>query len=78
MLIRSATESDLPALTELHNHYVVNTHITFDLEPYTVDDRRSWLDSFGASGPHRLLVADHDGVVIGYGCSTPFRCQAWL
>ena len=42
--IRAATAADLPALTEIYNHYVLTTPITFDLEPFTVDDRREWFD----------------------------------
>ena len=31
---------DLPRLTEIYNYYVVNTPITFDLEPVTVESAR--------------------------------------
>ena len=33
LIIRPATRADLPRLTEIYNHYVINTPITFDLEP---------------------------------------------
>ncbi len=32
-LIRDAARADLPRLTEIYNHYVINTPITFDVEP---------------------------------------------
>ena len=35
---------DLPRLTEIYNYYVVNTPITFDLEPVTVEQRARWFD----------------------------------
>ena len=35
--IRPAVPDDLPALTELYNHYIATTAVTFDLEPWTVD-----------------------------------------
>ena len=56
--IRAATKSDLPRLTEIYNHYVINTAVTFDIEPYTVERRMAWFDQFGSSGRYRLLVAE--------------------
>ncbi|MFG2829934.1 GNAT family N-acetyltransferase [Streptomyces sp. NPDC048434] len=55
--VRAGTEADLPALTELYNHYIRETCITFDLEPLTPEQRRPWLLSHPQDGPHRLLVA---------------------
>lgn len=71
--IRVATEADLPRLTEIYNHYVVNTPTTFDLEPFTVDQRREWFARYAATGRHRLLVAEHDRSVLGYTSSSPFH-----
>ncbi|WP_328386259.1 GNAT family N-acetyltransferase [Streptomyces sp. NBC_00400] len=55
--VRAGTEADLPALTDLYNHYIRETCITFDLEPFTPGRRRPWLLSHPQDGPHRLLVA---------------------
>ncbi|MGY5126260.1 N-acetyltransferase family protein [Streptomyces nigrescens] len=55
--VRAGTEADLPALTDLYNHYIRETCITFDLEPLTPEQRRPWLLSHPQDGPHRLLVA---------------------
>jgi phosphinothricin acetyltransferase len=74
--IRRPVESDLPALTGIYNHYVRETPITFDLQPFSVEQQRSWLQSFGASGRHRLLVAEREGSVVGYACSHRFRHKA--
>jgi phosphinothricin acetyltransferase len=74
--IRPAVRADLPRLTEIYNHYVVNTPITFDLEPYTVEKRVAWLDQFSTAGRHRLLVAEENSVVLGYAGTTRFRAKA--
>jgi phosphinothricin acetyltransferase len=74
--IRPATHSDLPRLTEIYNHYVINTAVTFDIEPYTVERRTPWFNQFGTSGRHRLLVAEIDSRIIGYAGSTKFRPKA--
>jgi phosphinothricin acetyltransferase len=74
--VRAATLADLPALTDLYNHYILNTPITFDLEPYGPDGRRAWFDQHADTGPHRLLVAEHDGEILGYATSSRWRPKA--
>ncbi len=75
-IIRAATDRDLAQITEIYNHYVRETPITFDLEPFTPEARRDWMAQFAVSGPHRLLVAEREGVVAGYACSTRVRPKA--
>lgn len=75
VLIRPAARSDLPRLTEIYNHYVIHSPVTFDLEPYTVERRRPWFEQFGPAGRHRLLVAEEDGLVLGYAGTTRFRVK---
>jgi len=71
--IRPARRADLPRLTEIYNHYVINTAITFDCEPLTVEQRASWLDEHADRGRHRLLVAEESGRVVGYASTSEFR-----
>ena len=73
--VRPARPGDLPRLTEIYNHYIVHTPITFDIDPVTVDDRRPWLAQFAESGPHRLFVAERDELVVGYAGSHQFRTK---
>jgi phosphinothricin acetyltransferase len=74
--IRAAVRDDLPRLTEIYNYYVVNTPVTFDVEPYTVEGREAWFAQFGATGRYRLIVAEGDGRVMGYAGTTRFRPKA--
>jgi phosphinothricin acetyltransferase len=74
--VRAGRRADLPALTDLYNHYVVNTAITFDLDPFTVDDRAAWFAHYGSTGPHRLVVAAAGDTAVGYATSSPFRPKA--
>lgn len=71
--IRPAREQDLSALVRIYNHYVCGTHITFDIEPFTVEQRRPWLDGFAPVGPHRLFVAAVAERIVGYASSSRFR-----
>src|SRR5215471_17239518 len=75
-MIRPALLTDLPRLTEIYNHYVVHTPVTFDLEPKTVESRVAWFEQFGLTGRYRLLVAEENGVVLGYAGTTCFRPKA--
>jgi phosphinothricin acetyltransferase len=74
--IRPANGTDLPRLTAIYNHYVVNTPVTFEVEPHTVESRASWFEQFAPTGRYRLLVAEQDGVVVGYAGTTRFRPRA--
>jgi phosphinothricin acetyltransferase len=74
--VRYAKPSDATALNDLYNHYIETTPITFDLKPWSLEERLAWLDRFRESGPYRLLVAERDGVLAGYACSTRFRDKA--
>lgn len=76
--VRAGTEADLDALTELYNHYIRETAVTFDTTVFTPEQRRSWLHSHPEDGPHRLLVARdvRSALILGYATSSPFRPKA--
>jgi phosphinothricin acetyltransferase len=75
--LRAAALDDLPALTDIYNHYIVNTAITFDLRPLTVNERRPWFDDHKPTGRHRLLVAEGSGGrCAGYASSSRWRPKA--
>jgi phosphinothricin acetyltransferase len=71
--IRWAEQGDLTALLDIYNHYVVNTPITFDLEPRTLAQRREWLDQFARHGRYRCFVAARGGTPLGWACSAKFK-----
>jgi len=76
-IMRPAVLDDLPALTAIYNHYVVNTTITFDVQPFEPEGRRAWFDDHASSGRHRLLVAvDPDGTLLGYATTSRWRPKA--
>ena len=75
--VRPGAEEDLDALTDLYNHYVRETPITFDTATFTPEERRPWLLSHPVDGPHRLMVAtDADTQeILGYATSSPYRAK---
>jgi len=54
--VRPAVEADLAALTEIYNHYVLHTPITFDLHPFRVNGQ---VQPDGKS--IKLWAQDHEG-----------------
>ena len=75
LIVRPGGEADLAAINEIYNHYVVNTPITFDIEPISMPQRRQWFERYAASGRHRLLVAEAGGAVIGYADSHQYHTR---
>ncbi|KAB1147114.1 N-acetyltransferase [Streptomyces luteolifulvus] len=79
--VRPGAESDLEALTDIYNHYVRETPITFDTAAFTPQERRPWLLSHPEDGPYRLMVAAEGGSpgnaqeILGYATSSPYRAK---
>ncbi|MEU9668408.1 N-acetyltransferase family protein [Streptomyces bobili] len=75
--VRPGNEGDLEALTDLYNHYVRETPITFDTAIFTPEERRPWLLSHPEDGPYRLMVATgtDSQEILGYATSSPFRAK---
>ena len=71
--IRVGRAEDLEALTRIYNHYVLTSHVTFDLTPFETEQRRGWFEQFSTHGTCRLFVLDHGKGPVGYACSTPFK-----
>jgi len=74
--VRPAVLSDLARLTEIYNHYVVNTPITFDITPMTAEERLPWFEEHTRGGRYQLFVAERNGLVLGYAGTGQFRAKA--
>ena len=64
--VRAGERGDLPRLTEIYNHYVVTSAITFDTEVYTAEARLGWFEAHSAGGRFQLVVAEEAGRVLAY------------
>lgn len=75
--IRQGRIEDLPRLTDIYNYYILHTPISFDVNPHSVEERKSsWFSKYSGSGKYQLLVAERDNVVVGYATSSRFRERA--
>ena len=70
--IRRGHESDLPALRDILNHYILNTVVTFEMVELSLENRRTWFTQFSESGRYQLFVAEKEDVV-GYAASLRFH-----
>jgi phosphinothricin acetyltransferase len=74
-VVRAALPADVPALTDIYNHYVRTSAVTFDTTEFTVEARQEWFAHYATTGPHRLLVAVDGDDVLGHVTSSPFRSK---
>ena len=45
-IIRRGQESDLPALRDILNHYILNTVVTFEMVEMSLENRKTWFTQF--------------------------------
>lgn len=74
--IRHCAPGDYGAIVDIYNHYIENSHATFDLRPYSIGERAPWFSQFSGTGRRQLLVAEKDNAILGFSCSTPFNDRA--
>lgn len=75
VVVRPATEADVPALNAIYNTYIVDSHVSFDTEPWSDTARRTWFRDRAERG-YPILVAERAGSVIGTSWSGPWRDKA--
>jgi len=71
--VRDATTEDLPAVAAIYTHYTLRTTTTFNIEVRTPREWRERFDEHIVNGPHLLLVAEHEGAVVGFVETQRFR-----
>ncbi len=71
LVIRNAVDADAQAIADIYNHYVLHSTATFDTEPKTAEDRRTWLRTHGPA--HPVIVAERAGRTIGWGSLSPWH-----
>jgi phosphinothricin acetyltransferase len=71
-VLRPAEDADLTAITAIYNDAVLNTTAIFNDHIRDIDDRRRWIGERNKRG-FPVLVAEEDGVVLGYASFGDFR-----
>ena len=70
--LREARVEDAPAITEIYNHFVLTSIVTFDLEPKSVEAMREGLRT--ATLPWLVCTQDDRLVAYSYASSWKSRC----
>jgi phosphinothricin acetyltransferase len=72
MIIRHATEEDLPAMLVIYNDIIVNTTAVWHEEPHTLQMRKEWFEQRRQQG-FPVFVADEENTILGFSTLGPFR-----
>jgi phosphinothricin acetyltransferase len=70
-LIRPATQDDAAAIAAIYAPFVIDTPITFEINPPTPAEIAKRMAA--GDGLYPWLVADSDGTIAGYAYATRFR-----
>ena len=74
MIVRRAMDTDAPAMCEIYNHFVANTHISFEEEPLGNDEMETRIAMVTASLP--WYVCETDGRLAGYAYASPWKSRS--
>ena len=72
--IRMATKEDAPALLDIYTPYVLETAVTFEIEPPTLEEFTARVERILERYPY--IVAEKDGAILGYAYAQAFRPRA--
>ncbi len=70
-LIRNATPDDFARINEIYNWTIVENHVSFDVDPWTVETRTEWWDK--RDDDLLCLVSELDGELTGVSYSSRYR-----
>ncbi len=71
--IRAVTTSDAEAISGIYSHYVIETPITFEVDP---PDAAAFRERIEARANYPWLIACQDNVCVGYAYASRHRARA--
>lgn len=71
--VRRATEADLDDITRIYDQYIVDSAVSFDVEPWSRARRLVWWADHQGHDRLVVLVAEVDGAVVGAAYSSWYR-----
>src|SRR5215469_18531735 len=69
--VRPAVESDLVAINDIYNHFVLHSTCTYQEEPEPLESRRQWFKHHGEK--HPVIVAEANGQVAGWASLSAYH-----
>ena len=71
-MIRAATIEDLPQIAEIYSYYVLNSIVTFEEEPPSLDEMRSRFEKVKKENLP-FIVLEEEGKIQGYAYAYKYR-----
>jgi phosphinothricin acetyltransferase len=72
VMIRAATDDDSHAIAAIYNHFIANTHVTFETEAITASEMARRITE---NSPLPWLVAEGPGGILGYAYASKWRVR---
>jgi phosphinothricin acetyltransferase len=74
IIIRPALETDLKAINDIYNHYVLHSTCTYQEEPETSEGRHHWFTHHGDKHPITVAVANTE--ILGWGSLSAYHVRS--
>ena len=72
-MIRFIEDQDVVKITEMYNHYIANTVITFEEDLVSADNMSTRIEKIRADNLPWLVAEDENGSVVGYAYASKWR-----
>jgi phosphinothricin acetyltransferase len=72
--LRAAVESDLAAINDIYNHYVLHSTCTYQEEPEPMESRRQWFKHHDEK--HPVIVAEMNGQIAGWASLSAYHARS--
>lgn len=73
-IVRDVQASDIPTLTQIYNHYIAETIITFDTQAFSHDDMAARIAEVQGQG-YPFLVLQREQEVVGYAYAIRWKAR---
>lgn len=73
--VRLARPGDAEELRAIYNREVVESTVTFDLVPRSLEDELRWIEEHSGAYPALVAVDEAAGVVLGFASLSPYRSR---
>ena len=73
-MIRRVTKDDAEEIIKIYNYYILNTTITFEEEPVTIEEMKNRIVDYTKNNP--WFIYEEDNKIIGYCYATKWRVRS--
>jgi len=69
--VRPAVESDLTAINDIYNYYVLHSTCTYQEQLEPLHERHQWFHDHDSR--HPIIIAEHENDIVGWGSLSPYH-----